>query len=192
MTQRHTTHPIQPQFTARWSPRAFTDKAVSETEVLSLIEAARWAPSASNLQPWRFVYALKGTPEFDAILSTLVAFNQGWAQHAAALIYLVSLTTLDGERPMDWHSFDAGAAWMSLALEAHAKGLAAHAMAGFDPEAAATVLGTPDTVKVEAAIAVGHTGSPDSLPDVLKEREGPSDRHPLGHIAFKGQYTHKV
>ena len=188
MSTRQSTHSIHPQFLNRWSPRAFENKPVSEAQVLNVLEAARWAPSASNLQPWRFVYAVKGTPEFDGLLSTLVEFNQGWAQHAGALLYVLSLTTVDGKQPAAWHSFDAGAAWMALALEAHHQGLVAHAMAGIDPAAAAKTLGTPDIVKIEAAVALGYQGQADSLPDFLKEREAPSDRFPLDQVAFKGAY----
>ncbi|HEX7799769.1 MAG TPA: nitroreductase family protein, partial [Asticcacaulis sp.] len=83
---RHSDHPIQPQFLERWSPRAFSDRPVGEQELMTLFEAARWAPSASNLQPWRFIYGLKGEPEFATLLSLLIPFNEGWAKEAAALV----------------------------------------------------------------------------------------------------------
>ena len=87
-------HPIHEQFTQRWSPRAFTDATLDKPTLLSFFEAARWAPSAYNAQPWRFLFALRGTPEFERYLSLLVEFNQGWAKHAAALVVIVSKTTL--------------------------------------------------------------------------------------------------
>jgi nitroreductase len=185
---RHSDYPIQPQFLERWSPRAFADQPVSEAELLTLFEAARWSPSASNLQPWRFIYGLKGEPEFAALLSLLVPFNEGWAKDAAALVFLTSVTTFDGERPVPTGSFDAGAAWMSLALQAHAQGLVAHAMYGIDFEKAPLVLGLPETMKIEAAIAIGHRGDPQSLPEPLRAREIPSDRQPLDQMVFKGAF----
>lgn len=187
-THRQSDHPIHPQFLERWSPRAFSETGVTEAEVLTVLEAARWAPSASNLQPWRFVYALKGTPEFDAFVATLVPFNQAWARNAGALIIAASVKTFDGERPAAWHSFDTGAATAYLALQAHHLGLAAHGMGGFDADAAAEVLGLPDTLKVEAVIALGRPGTADSLPEGYREREVPSTRQPLSEMVFKGRY----
>ena len=191
-TGRQSEHPIHPQFLDRWSPRAFADNAISEADVLTVLEAARWAPSASNLQPWRFIYALKGTPEFDAFVETLVPFNQGWAKNAGALIFVASVKTFDGERPVPWHSFDAGAAWGFLALQAHHLGLAAHGMAGVDFDKAAEVLGVPDSLKVEAAIALGAPGHVDSLDEPYREREVPSTRQPLSEMVFKARYAAKA
>src|SRR3569623_1594679 len=115
---RTTDYPILPLLSERWSPRAFSERPVSEEQVLSLLEAARWAPSASNLQPWRFIYGIRGEPEFDTLLSLLVPFNEGWAKTAGALIFITSVTTFDGQRQNVTNSFDAGAAWMSLAVQA--------------------------------------------------------------------------
>lgn len=181
-------HKISEQFITRWSPRAYAPKAIAESELMRLFEAARWAPSASNLQPWRYVYALRDTPAFDALIATLVPFNQDWAKHASALIFLASVTTLDGVQPVPYHSFDAGASWMSLALQAHDQGLIAHGMAGVDFAKAAEVLNLPATFKLEAAIAVGYEGDKSALPPHLLEREAPSDRHPLNEIVFKDKF----
>jgi nitroreductase len=189
---RNPTHPIDSQFLERWSPRAFSDKAVTEDQVLTLIEAARWAPSASNLQPWRFIYALHGTPEFDTVLSLLVPFNEGWAKHAGALIFAASVTTFDGERQIPTHSFDTGAAAFALALQAHKLGLIAHGMGGLEYDKAPLVLGLPDNLKLEAAYAIGYKGDPDTLPDFLKTREGPSQRQDLSTMAFKGKFSGEV
>ncbi len=190
-TGRQSDHPIHPQFLDRWSPRAFAETTLSEAQVLTVLEAARWAPSASNLQPWRFIYALKGTPEFDAFVETLVPFNQAWAKDAGALIFIASVKSFDGERPVPWHSFDAGAAWGFMALQAHHLGLAAHGMAGVDFDKAAEVLGVPDSLKVEAAIALGVPGAADSLAEPYREREVPSTRQPLSDMVFKGRYAAK-
>lgn len=129
-TNRPTEHPIDAQFTERWSPRSLTDQKLGEAEVLSLLEAARWAPSASNHQPARFVWALRGEAGFAAINGALVPFNQAWASKAGALLAVASKDMTLGqdgaENPNPWSAFDAGAAWMSLALQAHAMGLVAH------------------------------------------------------------------
>lgn len=185
-------HPILPVFTDRWSPRAFSDKPVTETQVLTLIEAARWAPSASNLQPWRFIYAIKGEPEFDTLLSLLIPFNEGWAKNAAALVFITSVTSFDGQRQNLTNSFDAGAAWMSLAIQAQSMGLVAHGMAGIEYEKAPLVLELSPLLKVEAAVAIGYQGDVSTLADFLQPREVASDRQPLEAMAFKGKFSGEI
>jgi nitroreductase len=182
-------YPISQQFVDRWSPRAFADRAVTEEQVLTVLEAARWAPSASNLQPWRFIYGVRGEAEFDTLLSLLVPFNEGWAKHAGALVFIASVTTFDGSRQNGTHSFDAGSAFMSLSLQAHGMGLVAHGMAGIDYEKAPLVLHLPDNLKINAAVAIGYQGDPATLPESLQGRETPSQRLPLAEIAFKGRFT---
>lgn len=186
-------HPVDAQFTARWSPRAFADKAVAEADVLTLIEAARWAPSASNLQPWRFVWALKGEAAFDRILDTLVPFNQGWAKNAAALIVVAARTSVtkeDGtESPNAYHGFDTGAAWGALALQAHLNGLVAHAMGGFDHAKTAEAVALPEHHALHAVVAVGYRGDAASLPEGLQSREVPSPRKPMSEIAVRGNFA---
>lgn len=191
-TPRTAQYPILPIFTERWSPRAFADKPVSESEILTLLEAARWAPSASNLQPWRFVYGLKGTAEFDQMVELLVPFNQGWAKSAAALVFTAAVTTFDGERPVATHAFDAGAAWMSLALQAHSMGLITHGMGGVEFAKATTALNLPENLKLIMAIAVGYQGDPATLPEGLQTREAPSGRQPLEAMAFKGKFSGEI
>ena len=186
---RTPTHPVLPLFTDRWSPRAFADKPVTEEQVLTLLEAARWAPSASNLQPWRFIYGVKGEPEFDTLLSLLIPFNEGWAKNAGALVFITSVTSFDGERQNTTNSFDAGAAWMSLALQAQSMGLITHGMAGIEHEKAPLVLELSPLLKVEAAFAIGYQGDAASLPEGLRAREAASDRQPLSAIAFKGRFS---
>ena len=185
-------HPIAAQFTGRWSPRAFAETALTATELLPLFEAARWAPSASNNQPWRFAYGLRGDTAFAAIAETLVPFNRAWAEKAAALVAVASRKTVakDGvENPNPWHGFDAGTAWGSLALQAHLNGLAAHAMGGFDAVKLADSLAMPTGYVLHAVLAVGHQGAVDDLPEPLRAREIPSPRLPLeqivGHGGFK-------
>jgi nitroreductase len=191
-SSRTPNYPILPQFTERWSPRAFADKPVTEEQVLTLLEAARWAPSASNLQPWRFFYGVKGEPEFDTLLSLLIPFNEGWAKNAGALIFITSVKTFDGERQNTTNSFDAGSAFMSLSLQAHALGLVVHGMAGIEYDKAPVVLDLPENLKVEAAVAIGYQGDASTLADFLQVREAPSQRQPLSDIAFKGKFTGEI
>lgn len=184
-------HPVDPQFLGRWSPRAFSTEAVSEAQVLTLLEAARWAPSASNNQPWRFVWALRGEAAFDAIADSLVPFNKGWADKAAALIVVASRNVVDkdgGVTANGFHAFDAGTAWGHLALQAHLDGLAAHAMGGFDHAKTAAAIGLPEHHVLHAVVAVGYRGDAASLPEGLQSREAPSPRLALAEIAKRGSF----
>ena len=186
-------HPIQPFFHERWSPRAFTDEEIPVAELMKLFEAARWAPSANNAQPWRFVYARRGTPAFARLLAVLAPGNQAWAHRAAALVALVSeeLMSLPGKAekvPYGSHSFDAGAAWANLALQAHLAGWATHAMGGFDRERATATLELPQHHRIEAFIAVGRPGDPATLPDWAREREKPSGRKPVSELVREGSW----
>jgi len=196
MTQanaRTADHPIDPLFLERWSPRAFTDAPISERDLLTLLEAARWAPSSFNSQPWRFLYARRHTQQWPQFLGLLSEYNQSWARTAAALVILVSKTTLlprgaDKEVPSYTHSLDAGAAWANLALQATRSGWAAHGMAGFDVARTAVELGVPADYRVEAAIAIGQPGDKSMLPEPLRAREQPSDRLPLSQLAWEGRF----
>lgn len=189
--QRHADHPIDPVNLERWSPRAFDSSVVTRDILFTLFEAARWAPSAYNSQPWRFVYGLRGTPQWDLLLSALLPFNQAWAQYSSALVFILSdtLFTRPGQTepaPATTASFDTGAAWGVLALQGTRLGLHLHAMAGFDPIRAAEVLHSSAQYRIEAAVAVGRIGEPDSLPETLRAREFPSPRKPVQEIAFEG------
>jgi nitroreductase len=186
-------HPIDPRFLARWSPRAFTGEPIPLADLLTILEAARWAPSSSNVQPWRFLYALRDSADWPLFLSLLVDANAAWATRAAALIFIVSKTTVrrrggDEDVPSYTHSFDAGAAWSNLALQALALGWHTHGMAGIHRERAVAELHIPPGYRIEAAVAVGRLGEPTSLPDALREREVPSAREPLSSIAFEGRF----
>ena len=190
---RRSDYPINPLFLARWSPRLFTGESISEAQLLRLIEAARWAPSSSNAQPWRFLYALRDTPAWPKFFGLLNPFNQSWANTASALIVLVSNTMMtpagsDKAIPARTHSLDAGAAWMALALEAVHAGWHSHAMAGFDVERAFTELDVPEGYRVEAAIAIGRKAAPENVPEAMRAREVPNDRLPLAAIAMEGGF----
>lgn len=186
-------HPADRIFVDRWSPRGFTQDQIPEGVLNNFFEAARWAPSAFNSQPWRFLYALRGRPEFEDFLIPLIEFNRGWARHAAALIYLLSSKDFTGPGKTEsqfsrTHSFDSGAAWANFANQATAAGWAAHGMGGFDVEQARTVLGVPEGFAVEIAIAVGRKGDGSHLPLGLLQREQPSDRSPIGEFVAQGMF----
>ena len=190
---RSTDYPIDPWFLERWSPRSFTGAPISEYDLMTILEAGRWAPSASNLQPWRFIYARRDTEHWPKLLGLLTESNQVWARNASALIILVSKTTVlsrsAGREVPSWsHSLDAGAAWCSLALQAQRSGWAAHGMVGFDKERAVSELAVPDGYRVEAAIAIGRRGDKSLLPESLRAREQPNDRMPLARLVGEGHF----
>lgn len=190
---RSTEHRIDPDMLARWSPRAFSTEIMPEADLLTVLEAARWAPSAFNAQPWHFIYARRDSAAWDGFVDLLNPFNQAWAQHASALVFIASnLTRADskGERlPVRSHAFDAGAAWGLMALQATKLGWHAHAMAGFDHDRAMAALGVPEDWRLEVAVAIGRRGEATSLPEGLREREVPSPRKPLAEIATEGRFT---
>jgi nitroreductase len=186
-------HPVDSIFLDRWSPRAYTGEAIPDAELATIFEAARWAPSSYNSQPWRFLYAKRDTAHWEKFLGLLNEFNQSWAKHAAALIVVISSKTMlppgaTAAVPSHSHSFDAGAAWGSLALEASRLGWPAHGMVGFDIPRAASELGVPEGFRVEAAVAIGRKGDPSLLPAGLAAREVPSPRKPVTEFAFEGGF----
>src|SRR6266849_1452382 len=139
--ERIADHDIDPLFLRRWSPRAMDGEAVSEADLMRLFEAARWAPSSANGQSWRFVYARAGTRHFERLFGLLVDANKVWCVRAGALVVVLSKATFDNGRASRTHSYDTGAAWMSLALPASLLGLVAHGMEGFDYDRAKAELG---------------------------------------------------
>jgi nitroreductase len=186
-------HAIDPAFLDRWSPRAFTGEAMPHETLLSLFEAARWAPSAANGQPWRFIYGHRGSAAFDAIYSTLDEGNRRWADKASVLVVIVSQTHrkgADGEmRPAYTHAFDTGAAWAYLALQATHAGYHAHGMGGIDRAKVMEVLGIPEGFRVEAAVAIGRIAPKETLPEDLMKREVPSMRKPVAEFVSEGRFT---
>ncbi|MFM7334765.1 MAG: nitroreductase family protein [Tabrizicola sp.] len=189
---RQPDHPVAPQFLARWSPRSFTDRILTEADVMSLLEAARWAPSAANQQPWRFVWARRGEAAFETLHACLTGNNLIWTAKAGALVVVASKDTVTNREGAEVANrtagFDTGAAWMSLALQAEAMGLKAHAMGGFDKDALATAVGLPDGHSLHCVVAVGEQGLAEALPDDLAAREKPSPRKPVDQIAFRGRF----
>lgn len=182
---------VDAAFTDRWSPRAFLPDPLHPAQVRALFEAARWAPSASNEQPWLFLYAV--VPEERArFAAALVEWNQRWAPQAPLLGFILARRQTARGKPNATASFDTGAAWMSLALQARRLGLHAHAMGGFDRDKAISILGIPeDRYEVMAAFVVGYRGDPANLPSDLQEREQPSSRRPLDEVAVEGSFPRK-
>lgn len=179
---------IDPAFVDRWSPRAFDDAPLDDAQVAALFEAARWAPSSSNEQPWVFVYA-RSTADRARFADLLSGGNRNWAPRAPLLIFLATRRTIARNGRVNRHAgFDAGAAWMSLALQARRLGLHAHAMGGFDQERAYVALGLdPEAHEIMVAIAVGRRAEPvDVLPEDLVERERPNGRVETERFVFEG------
>jgi nitroreductase len=156
----------------------------------TILEAATWAPSAYNAQPWRFVYAHRDTEHWDRLLSLLVDFNQTWASHASVLIFVVSKKT-SGEmaQPNHSHSFDAGAAWAMMALQATHMGYHTHGMTGVHFDKAAETLGIPEGYRLEAAAVIGRQGSADHLPEAMQTSEKPTGRDPVVDVAYEGMFA---
>ena len=173
----------------RWSPRAYSSEPVSREHLQSVLEAARWAPSSYNAQPWRFLVFDRSVDEvsFKQAFATLVPFNQGWNAPAPVLIAVTTHTLTNKGEVNRCAPYDAGAAAMALVLQAHALGLAAHQMSGFDPHAFRTAFKLPTDVDVIAIISLGHYGDVDKLDPVLREREkSVRQRLPLAEIAYGG------
>lgn len=179
-------HGASPLFLNRWSPRAYTSQQVSEEDLNAILEAAHWAPSSFNDQPWRFIVA-KNEEQLAVFRAFLGDFNKLWASNAPVLILIASDTQRANGDPNGAHAFDTGAAWASLALQATLKGLSVHAIGGFDREEARRVLEIPEQFALHAVIAVGYRGERGSLPTALAEREVPSARRPLSEVVFEGK-----
>ncbi|WP_260925194.1 nitroreductase family protein [Novosphingobium sp. 9] len=192
MTGR-TAHPkIEKLIVDRWSPRAFDGSEIPQDDLDVILEAAGWAPSAFNAQPWTFLYAKKGDANWDLFLSQLIDFNQGWAKNASALVFVVTdkHTHSDkGDQPNYSHSFDAGAAWGYAALQAQALGYHTHGMTGLKFGEAEAALGVPEDHRLEAAFAIGKQGDKAILPDFLQDKEAASARKPLAEIAKAGKFA---
>jgi nitroreductase len=188
-----TDYPVHDLIQNRWSPRAFSDNPVSPETLRSLFEAARWAPSSSNEQPWAFIVGTKDDLETHSkILSTLVEFNQGWAKHAPVLAIAVSQMEFARNKTPNRNAFyDTGAAVADLTAEATSRGLFVHQMAGFDPHKAIEVFHIPKGWEPIAVFAIGYPGDPNALPDKLRERElAPRSRKPISEFVMSSDWGH--
>lgn len=192
MVKRASTgHPIHELIVRRWSPYAFDSRPVPKTDLLSLFEAARWAASSYNEQPWRYLVATKEEPEeFEKLLSCLVEGNQLWAKAAPVLaVSVASLTFALNGKPNKAAIHDLGLAACSLTFEATTRGLMVHQMIGILPDRVRELYGIPDGYEAVTGIAIGYVGNPDQLPDKLKPRDlTPRMRKPLKDFVFGGKW----
>lgn len=179
-------HGVQDSIRRRWSPRAFADKDISAKELKALFEAARWAFSSSNEQPWRFLVGRRGDDTYKKIFDALVEFNQSWAKSAPVLVLSVAKKTFTGkDSPNRFALHDTGAATANLALQATANGLHTHSMAGFDAEQVRASFAIPTDYEIGAVTAIGYFGDPASLPEHLQKIEvAPRQRKPLEEFLF--------
>ncbi|MEX0775586.1 MAG: nitroreductase family protein [Phycisphaeraceae bacterium] len=176
-------------FVRRWSPRAMSGEALNDDEFNRLLEAARWAPSSYNEQPWRIIYARRGTEHWPTFIDLLMETNQAWCHQAAILLLIVSKKTFTKTgKPNKVHTFDAGSWWTHLALQGTAMGLVTHGMAGFNNGKARAVLGVPDDYDCEAMVAIGKPGRVEDLPEKLREMEKPSPRRPVAQTIMEGRF----
>ncbi|MFW5740543.1 MAG: nitroreductase family protein, partial [Myxococcota bacterium] len=184
-------HIIVPSLHNRWSPRAFSDRPITPSTVRSLFEAARWAPSCFNAQPWRFVMATRDDrASFERLVSCLMPGNQRWASAAGLLAITVANTQFASGKPNRhaWH--DVGLAVAQLTVQATHEGLAVHQMAGIDPDRARDLLHIPEGYEPVTALAVGYPSDPDSLPEDLRARElAPRTRFEQRELVFAGRWS---
>ena len=191
-TSRTPSHDIEPVFFSRWSTKAFTGDAIPDTTLFQSFEAARWAPSGSNGQPWRFIYSKRNSETWGQFLGLLNERNQVWAANASALVVLLSKKkrlTSDGLVPQRSHSFDAGAAWSNFAHQTYLSGWSTRAIGGFDRPAARASLAIPDDFEIEVFIAVGKPADKSALPELLQSANQPSDRLPLSSLVSDGSFA---
>lgn len=182
--------PVHPLIAARWSARGLDPAAtVSGGQLTALFEAARWAPSDGNLQPYRYLLGRRGSPTYERIFGVLKPRNQTWAGAAAALALGIAVTADEDGRPMPYARYDLGQASAQLALQAVAEGLVVHQMAGFLPDLARQEFGLPAHHEPVVAVAIGVLGTPDSLPPDLQARETrPRRRRPLSETVLSADY----
>jgi nitroreductase len=181
---------VLPVFHQRWSPRSFADRAVSSSDLAKVFEAARWTPSSSNIQPWRFIVGLRGTDTNIKIVSALMGFNQSWAGAAPVLILGVAHTASPRGKNA-YALFDLGAATYAITLQAASLGLSTHQMAGFDQAIARKALEIPEDYVIGSVVALGYQGEPEALAneELVKRELAPRDRKPLKELVFSAWDT---
>ncbi|HBS47762.1 TPA: nitroreductase [Candidatus Dependentiae bacterium] len=190
MNSRKPEYKISPIILNRWSSRAMSGEEITNDELMSLFEAAKWAQSSYNAQPWRFIYAKRNSKNWQNFFDLLIPFNQGWCKNAAVLIIVVSRKNFEfNDKFSVTHSFDTGAACENMALQGSINGLVVHAMGSFDYEGAAKAINLPDKFEVNAMFAIGKPGKVEDLPKEMQEREVMSDRKKLKEIVFEGEFS---
>lgn len=193
MKTRQPSYPVNDLILNRWSPRAMDpNKLVTKKELMSLFEAARWAQSSYNNQPWRFIYVQRNTPGWHRMFDLMVPFNQSWTKNASYLVLAFSRNNFTYNNKISrTHSFDTGASCQNFALEGYSRGLVVHGMEGFDYDKVQTEFHIPSDHTVEALFAVGKPGNVKDLPEDLQNREFPSDRNPIDSFAFEDNFHEK-
>ena len=190
LEHRRPDRPIESIFLKRWSPRAMSGESLTNDELMTLFEAARWAPSTYNEQEWRFLYARHATPHWQTFFDLLMDANKVWCRRAAVLVVVLSHKVFERNgKPNPVHTFDTGAAFENLALQGAVMGLVVHGMAGFDRDKARAALGVPDDFAIEAMIALGRPGDAADLPPELRDRERPSGRKPVAQFVREGVFA---
>lgn len=190
LAHRRADYPIDELFLRRWSPRAMSGEPLSEQELLTLFEAARWAPSTYNEQEWRFLYARRESEAWPLFFDLLVEGNQAWCDRAAVLVVVLSHKVFSRNgNPNPVHVFDSGAAFENLALQGARMELVVHGMMGFNKNKARAVLNVPDDFEVNAMIALGRPGDLDDLPEAIRQREIPSGRKPVQEFVREGKFA---
>ena len=200
MATRKADYKVAEPIINRWSSRAMSGESVSHDELMSLFEAARWAPSSYNNQPWRFIYATRGSKDWQKFMDLLVPFNQMWCKNAGALVVITSSNNFTDAvpnpsvvgTPSGTHSFDTGAAFQNMGLQGYLNGLVVHGMAGFDYAKAKEELNIPDDYTVEAMVAIGKPGDVKDLPADFQKGELPSGRKPVSELAFEGKFSNNL
>lgn len=185
---RSTKYEVNDLFLNRYSPRAMSGENITKEELMTLFEAARWAPSSMNEQPWRFIYAFSSTLEFEKMFSFLAESNKVWAQKASVIVLIISKNNFSNGTPSPSHSFDTGAAWENLALQATNMNLATHGIGGFDYALAKKELEITDEYTLEMMLVIGKPGKIEDLPKALQKRESPAQRKELEEIVFEGKF----
>lgn len=178
---RQADYEVDSTFLNRWSPRSFLEKEVPEDVLMSVLEAARWAPSAMNSQPWRFIIA-RTKEDREKFHSFIKEGNRKWCEKAPVLVAIIS------DKNVKSHVFDSGASWGYLSLQATKNGLITHPMAGFEQDQARVALQVPDDFDIQLIVAIGYQGEKEALPAELQEREHPSSRKPVSELIFEGEY----
>ena len=187
MENREFDYEVLEEIQKRWSPRAFDpDRKVPEEDLMALLEAARYAPSCFNEQPWRFIVGKRGSVTFEKINAALTDANREWASKASVLMMILSNQKFSyNQKNNRWHLFDAGTAWGFLSLEAQRRGLNTHAMAGYSAEQIRAAFSLPEELSVIAAVAVGYYGDPGTLSPKNQEKEKPSPRTSLQSLLYR-------
>lgn len=189
MENRAFDYEVIEEIKTRWSPRAFDPvREVPVDDLMGMLEAARYAPSCFNEQPWRFIVGRRGDSNFERIKAALTDSNREWASKASVLMMILSVQNFEyNQKPNRWHLFDAGTAWGYLSLEAERRGLITHAMAGYNRDQIREAFGIPEALGIIAAVAVGYYGDKEALSPKNADKEKPSPRVSIQEILYQSR-----